>query len=69
MLAILRSPTPAGSFARPAERPRIYRLVEGHPWNGNWIEGFFVSDDDIWNALNRSRLGQGFGTLANKVKP
>jgi hypothetical protein len=39
-----------------AERPRIYQLVEGHKWTGDWIEGITVPDDDIWNALSRSRL-------------
>jgi hypothetical protein len=48
-----------------AERPHIYELVEGHPWTGNWIEGVFVSDDEIWNALNRSRLAR-LRTLINK---
>jgi len=47
-----------------AERPRIYELVEGHPWTGNWIEGIRVSDDEIWNALNRSRLAR-LRTLIN----
>jgi uncharacterized protein DUF4157/AMOP domain-containing protein len=50
--------------APPTERPRIYQLVEGHPWTGNWIEGVFVSDDDIWNALNRPRLAR-LRTLIN----
>lgn len=38
------------------ERARIYELVEGHPWTGDWIEGMFVDDDDIWNALSREQL-------------
>lgn len=42
--------------APPAERPRIYELVEGHRWKGDWVRGIRVADDEIWNALRRSRL-------------
>ncbi|ACY14581.1 eCIS core domain-containing protein [Haliangium ochraceum] len=42
--------TPAG------DRARLYEMVEGHPWTGNWREGFFVVDDDIWDALYESQL-------------
>ena len=42
--------------ASPTQRPIIYEGVEGHEWSGNWIQGIWVSDDDIWNALNRQRL-------------
>lgn len=56
------------STAVASERPNIYRLVEGHNWNGNWVEGVFVEDDDIWNALNHSRLRQ-LRTLINEGVP
>lgn len=49
--------------APPAERPRIYQLVEGHPWKGDWVHGVFVSDDDIWNALRKSRLNRLRGVI------
>jgi hypothetical protein len=39
-----------------AERPVIYQGVEGHPWRGDWINGVFTADDEIWNALSRDRL-------------
>ena len=39
-----------------SERPAIYERVEGHKWTGDWIEGVFTSDDDLWNALNSTRL-------------
>ncbi|MGH2531396.1 MAG: hypothetical protein ACRDJW_03720 [Thermomicrobiales bacterium] len=47
-----------------AERPAIYRGVEGHAWTGDWIHGVFTSDDEIWNALNRDRL-KAVKTLIN----
>ena len=42
--------------APPFHRPLMYRRVEGHPWKGNWRHGFTIADDDLWNALNSSRL-------------
>jgi hypothetical protein len=42
--------------AAPTDRPEIYRQVEGHAWKGDWKHGWTVSDDDIWNGLNRSQL-------------
>jgi len=42
--------------AKPAERPEIYRLVEGHAWTGDWIEGITVDDDDIYNGLTSDQL-------------
>ena len=44
--------------AQPGERPKLYSLVEGHPWKGDWVQGVFVSDDEIWNALYRSQLNR-----------
>lgn len=44
--------------ASPDQRPLLYQMVEGHAWTGDWIEGFFISDDDIWNALNKTNLAR-----------
>jgi hypothetical protein len=38
------------------DRAQLYRLVEGHAWNGDWKEGWTVADDEIWNGLNRDQL-------------
>lgn len=62
--------------AAPAERPEIYRLVEGHAWTGNWIEGVFVDDDEIYNAIDdndrlehlRLLINRGAG-LSPEVRP
>lgn len=42
--------------AAPSERAKIYSLVEGHEWQGDWVEGVFKRDDNIWNALSREKL-------------
>jgi hypothetical protein len=42
--------------AKASDRAQLYRLVEGHAWDGNWRQGFGVDDDEIWNGLNRSQL-------------
>ena len=43
--------------AAPAsDRSQLYQMVEGHAWTGDWIEGFFTSDDDIYNALDSWQL-------------
>jgi hypothetical protein len=42
--------------AAKSDRPRLYEAIEGHAWTGDWIEGWFVSDDKIWNALSRNQL-------------
>jgi hypothetical protein len=52
------------STAPAAERPNIYQLVEGHEWNGDWRHGVTVSDDKIWNALDRTDLAR-LRTLIN----
>ena len=52
------------STAPAAERPKIYRLAEGHEWNGEWRHGVTVSDDEIWNALDRTDLAR-LRTLIN----
>jgi hypothetical protein len=40
----------------PADRLEIYRLVEGHAWTGDWVEGITVADDEIYNGLNDGQL-------------
>jgi hypothetical protein len=39
-----------------AERAKIYRLVEGHDWHGQFVHGAWVNDDDIWNGLGKAQL-------------
>ncbi|MDZ8188753.1 MAG: hypothetical protein RMX96_28370 [Nostoc sp. ChiSLP02] len=39
-----------------SDRPQLYRLVEGHAWTGDWIEGILTTDDDIVDALYRGQL-------------
>jgi len=34
-----------------AEAKAIYQAVEGHGWSGDFIEGWTVSDDRLWNGL------------------
>lgn len=38
------------------QRPVIYEQVEGHAWTGDFIHGFWVSDDDLWDALSGANL-------------
>jgi hypothetical protein len=42
--------------AKSSERAQIYRLVEGHAWSGDWKEGFFTGDDEIYNGLDSGQL-------------
>jgi hypothetical protein len=42
--------------AKPSDRAQLYRLVEGHAWEGDWRQGFWVDDDEIWNGLSKSQL-------------
>lgn len=46
------------STASVTDRPQLYRLVEGHAWTGDWIEGVFTTDDDMVDALYRSQLNR-----------
>lgn len=46
------------------QRPIIYQQIEGHAWKGDWIHGWTVTDDDIWDALSRPRLDK-LRTLIN----
>jgi hypothetical protein len=41
-----------------SERAQLYRLIEGHTWTGDWIEGIFTTDDDIVDALYRHQLNR-----------
>jgi hypothetical protein len=45
------------------ERRAMYRLIEGHDWTGDFIQGWTVSDDRLWNALSRSQLTQLRGII------
>jgi hypothetical protein len=44
--------------AAPTDRAQLYRLVEGHAWTGDWIEGVTVDDDELWNSLSLDRLAR-----------
>ncbi len=41
-----------------SDRAQLYRLVEGHTWTGDWIEGILTTDDDIVDALYREQLNR-----------
>jgi hypothetical protein len=45
------------------ERRAMYRQIEGHDWNGDFVQGWTVSDDRLWNALSRSQLTQLRGII------
>src|SRR6185503_6022250 len=45
------------------ERRAMYRQIEGHDWNGDFVHGWTVSDDRLWNALSRSQLTQLRGII------
>lgn len=37
----------------PAGRLKIYQAIEGHEWNGNFVDGYYLEpDDDLWNAID-----------------
>lgn len=36
----------------------LYEGVEGHAWSGDWIEGWTVDDDDLWNGLSAAQLAR-----------
>jgi hypothetical protein len=52
-----------------ADRPRLYEAVEGHPWTGDWIQGWRVKDDDLWNALDSARLVRLRGIINGTPAP
>ena len=35
-----------------SQRKTLYKMVEGHAWDGDWKNGVFVTDDDMVDALN-----------------
>ena len=45
------------------ERRAMYRQIEGHDWNGNFRQGWTVSDDRLWNALTSSQLNRLRGVI------
>jgi|GEM_PF-4771265 len=40
----------------PSQRRTLYRMIEGHTWNGDWVNGVFVTDDDMVDALSGDQL-------------
>lgn len=40
----------------PAQRRTLYRMIEDHSWNGDWVDGVFVTDDDMVDALSGDQL-------------
>ncbi|MBB4634916.1 eCIS core domain-containing protein [Longimicrobium terrae] len=52
-----------------ADRRRLYEAVEGHPWTGDWIEGWTVTDDDLWDALDSARLVRLRGMINGTPTP
>ncbi|MFN8303902.1 MAG: DUF4157 domain-containing protein [Saprospiraceae bacterium] len=44
--------------ATPDERRTMYRQIEGHSWNGDFVEGWLVDDDDLWNELDSDDLSR-----------
>jgi len=45
------------------ERRPMYRQIEGHDWTGEFKHGWTVSDDRLWNSLNKSQLTQLRGII------
>lgn len=42
--------------AKPADRKKLYKMIEGHEWNGDFRHGWLTSDDDLWNDLSSDLL-------------
>jgi hypothetical protein len=40
----------------PAQRPLLYRMIEGHAWEGDYREGYFTWDDELYNSLSGDEL-------------
>ena len=40
------------------QRRQLYRDIEGHPWTGEFREGWFVADDELYNSLSSRNLGR-----------
>jgi len=49
--------------ASSSERKGMYRQIEGHDWTGDFVHGFTVSDDKLWNGLTRGQLNQLRGII------
>jgi hypothetical protein len=39
-----------------SDRPLLYRMIEGHDWEGDYVEGVFEWDDDLYNSLSGVEL-------------
>lgn len=46
-----------------ANARRLYEGVEGHAWSGDWIQGWTVDDDKLWNGLSSDQLTTVKGIL------
>lgn len=46
------------------ERRAMYRQIEGHDWSGDFMRGWTVSDDRLWNALTSPQLTQLKGIIS-----
>jgi hypothetical protein len=44
-------------LAKSGDRKELYRLLEGHPWAGDFKHGLLTSDDALWNSLTTEQLG------------
>ncbi len=38
------------------QRKKLYRMLEGHKWTGNFRKGWTVTDDDLWDNLDGADL-------------
>ena len=38
-----------------AEARALYKGIEGHAWKGDYVEGWTVDDDNLWNGLNATQ--------------
>jgi hypothetical protein len=38
------------------DRRELYRLIEGHPWSGDFKHGWFVDDDGLANSLTYEQM-------------
>ena len=45
------------------ERRAMYRQIEGHEWNGDFVHGWTVTDDKLWDSLTRGQLNQLRGII------
>lgn len=41
-----------------AEARALYQGIEGHAWGGDFVEGWTVSDDNLWNGLNAAQAAR-----------